>query len=209
MNIGSLDRVIEMLKKKKKKAPCIPESILSYITYQILQGLLYLHKKKHFIHRDVKPANILINSDGIIKLTDFGISRSLDNTADFSHTYIGSKNFMSPERISGKEYSYPSDIWSLGLVLYELATGIYPYGVGNDLFMQITKIVDGNEPTLPREFFSNEFCDFMDKTLKKDPNERGNVSELIEHPFIVQHLNDNTNFPDFLADLFDYMSVEQ
>ena len=209
MNIGSLDRVIEMLKKKEKKMPCIPESILSYITYQILQGLLYLHKTKHLIHRDIKPANILINSDGIIKLTDFGISRSLDNTADFSHTYIGSKNFMSPERISGKEYSYPSDIWSLGLVLYELATGIYPYGNGNDLFMQITKIVEGPEPCLPCEFFSQEFCDFINKILKKEPSERANVSELIKHDFIVKHLEDNTNFPDFLADLFDYMSVDQ
>ena len=209
MNIGSLDRVIEKIKIKQKKIPCIPEPILSYITYQILEGLLYLHKTKHLIHRDIKPGNILINSDGIIKLTDFGISRCLDNTADFSHTYVGSKNFMSPERISGKEYSYPSDIWSLGLVLYELATGIYPYGSSNDLFTQITTIIEGPEPSLPREFFSNEFCDFMDKILKKEPSDRSNVIELIKHPFITNHLNDETNFPDFLADLFDYMSVEQ
>ena len=74
---------------------------------------------------------------------------------------------MSPERISGKEYSYPSDIWSVGLVVYELATGKYPYGEGNDFLSQIAKIVDGPEPSLPSQVFSKEFVDFISICLKK------------------------------------------
>ena len=170
MNLGSLDRVIEMIKNKKLEMPCIPEKILSKMTYQIIQGLLYLHKTKHQIHRDIKPANILLNTDGVVKLTDFGIAKALENTADFSHTFVGSRNFMSPERISGKEYSYPSDIWSVGLVVYELATGIYPYGDGNDFLMQIAKIVDEPEPTLPSDGFSKEFVNFSSICLKKNPS---------------------------------------
>jgi serine/threonine protein kinase len=67
MNLGSLDKVIETINKKNLKVPFIPEIVLSQMTYQILLGLKYLHKVKHQIHRDIKPGNILINTDGIVK----------------------------------------------------------------------------------------------------------------------------------------------
>ena len=209
MNLGSLDRVIEMIRTKKIEMPCIPEKILSKITHQIIQGLYYLHKSKHQIHRDIKPANILLNTDGIVKLTDFGIAKALESTADFSHTFVGSRNFMSPERISGKEYSYPSDIWSVGLVVYELATGKYPYGEGNDFLSQIAKIVDGPEPSLPSQVFSKEFVDFISICLKKDPSERASIQDLNNHPWITAYINEESHVPDWLAELFDYMIIDQ
>ena len=209
MNLGSLDRVIETIRTKKIEMPCIPEKILSKITHQIIQGLYYLHKSKHQIHRDIKPANILLNTDGIVKLTDFGIAKALESTADFSHTFVGSRNFMSPERISGKEYSYPSDIWSVGLVVYELATGKYPYGEGNDFLSQIAKIVDGPEPSLPSQVFSKEFVDFISICLKKDPSERASIQDLNNHPWITAYINEESHVPDWLAELFDYMIIDQ
>ena len=175
MNIGSLDKILKKIKEKKLPPPCVPESILSNITKQILLGLYYLHKEKHQIHRDIKPANILINSDGIVKLTDFGISRTLENNQNFSQTFVGSRSYMSPERITGKKYSYPSDIWSVGLVIYELATGEEPYGSGSDFLTQITKIVEEQEPRLNENYFSKEFCDFIEKTVKKEPEKRANI----------------------------------
>lgn len=208
MNMGSLDRVIEMIKNKKLEKPCVPENILSKITYQILLGIYYLHKKKHQIHRDIKPANILLNLDGMVKLTDFGIAKAFENTADFCHTFVGSRNFMSPERISGQDYSFPSDIWSVGLVVYELATGEYPYGKGNDFLMQIAKIVDGPEPQLPSNLFSKEFCDFISLCLKKIPSERGSVEQLCEHPWITKYINEDNHIPEFLAELFDIMILD-
>ena len=168
MNCGSLDKMLKVIKTKKLSPPCIPENILSKITKQILLGLSYLHKEKHQIHRDIKPANILINTDGIVKLTDFGISRSLETSQNLADTFVGSKSYMSPERITGKKYSYPSDIWSLGLVIYELATGEEPYGGGSDFLTQITKIVENPEPRLNSNIFSKEFCDFIEKTVKKE-----------------------------------------
>ena len=204
MNLGSLDKILKQIKQKKFQPPCIPESILSKITKQILLGLIYLHKEKHQIHRDIKPANILINSDGIVKLTDFGIARTLENNQKFSKTFVGSRSYMSPERITGKIYSYPSDIWSVGLVIYELATGEEPYGGGDDFLTQITKIVEYDEPRLDGKIFSKEFCDFIEKTVKKEPEKRADVEELLNHPWIVGHDNDNDSIPKWLAFLFDY-----
>ena len=202
MNLGSLDKILKVIKTKKIPPPCIPESILSKITKQILLGLSYLHKEKHQIHRDIKPANILINSDGTVKLTDFGISRTLEKSQ--AHTFVGSRIYMSPERITGKKYSYPSDIWSVGLVIYELATGDEPYGGGTDFLTQITKIVENPEPKLDENIFSKEFCDFIEKTLNKEEQKRANIDDLLRHSWIVEHENDKESVAEWLAFLFDY-----
>ena len=204
MNIGSLDKILRDIKKKKLSPPCIPESILSKITKQILLGLRYLHKEKHQIHRDIKPANILMNSAGIVKLTDFGISRSLENNQIYSKTFVGSRSYMSPERITGKKYSYSSDIWSVGLVIYELATGKEPYGEGDDFLTQITKIVENDEPRLDNNIFSKEFCDFIEKTVKKEQEKRADVDELLNHPWIVGHDKDVDSISQWLEFLYGY-----
>lgn len=208
MNLGSLDVVVKKIKTKKIEMPCVPENILSKIAYQILLGLGYLHKNKHVIHRDIKPANILINTEGIVKLTDFGISKCLESTCDFSHTYIGSKSYMSPERVKGETYSYPSDIWSYGLVLYELATGKNPYGCGNDFLAQIAEIIDGPEPTIPLEYFSQEFVHFISICLKKNQNERANVVDLLNHPWIQSYINTENHIQDYIAELLDIMIID-
>ena len=204
MNIGSLDKILKDIKKKKFNPPCIPEIILSKITKQILLGLRYLHKEKHQIHRDIKPANILMNSAGIVKLTDFGISRSLENNQIYSKTFVGSRSYMSPERITGKKYSYSSDIWSVGLVIYELATGKEPYGEGDDFLTQITKIVENDEPRLDDKIFSKEFCDFIEKTVKKEQENRADVDELLNHPWIVGHDKDIDSISKWLEFLYGY-----
>lgn len=208
MNLGSLDRVVDTIKSKQLDTPCVPELILSQMTYQILQGLLYLHKAKHQIHRDIKPANILINADGIVKLTDFGISKALENTNDFSHTFVGTKNYMSPERIIGKNYSYSSDIWSVGLVVYALATGEFPYDNGNDLLMQITTIINDPAPQLSPNFFSKELVDFVSICLMKEPSERETIVNLCNHPWIIKYANQQNQIPDWMAQLYDYMIID-
>ena len=88
---------------------------------------MFLHTTKHQMHRDIKPENILLNSEGQLKLTDFGISKQLEKTYAITNTFVGTLIYMSPERMGGKNYSYSSDIWSLGLVILELACGKHPY----------------------------------------------------------------------------------
>ena len=112
---------------------------------------------------------------------------------------------MSPERIIGNEYSYSSDIWSLGLVIYELATGIFPYQNGNDYLMQIKKIVDDPEPSLnDNGDFSEDLINFVQGCLKKDPNERFTVTELLCHNWIVNNYDSEYDICEWLEMLFDY-----
>lgn len=166
MNLGSLDKIIDRI--KSFPAPCTPEPILAKITQEILQGLLYLHKVKHQIHRDIKPGNILINSEGLVKLTDFGISRTVENTSGFSETFVGTKSYMSPERFLGKEYSFDSDLWSLGLIVYELATGKFPYNFSSVFIEHLNKILADPEPRLPDNgLYSKDMQDFLVRCLQK------------------------------------------
>lgn len=92
-----------------------------------MQGLSYLNTIKKQLHRDIKPENILLNHQGHVKLTDFGISRSLDNTEFLCNTFVGTTNYMSLERLAVKKYDHRSDIWSMGLMLIELVTGKFYY----------------------------------------------------------------------------------
>lgn len=78
------------------------------------------------MHRDIKPDNILFNSQGFVKLTDFGITKQMDEEY-LAATFVGTMPYMSPERMEGEKYGFEADIWSLGIVLYELITGSYPY----------------------------------------------------------------------------------
>ncbi|GLG96728.1 hypothetical protein R5R35_003916 [Gryllus longicercus] len=117
MDGGSLDLIL-------KKAGRIPESILCTITSAVLKGLSYLRDKHAIMHRDVKPSNILVNSAGEIKICDFGVSGQLIDS--MANSFVGTRSYMSPERLQGTHYSVQSDIWSLGLSLVEMAIGMYP-----------------------------------------------------------------------------------
>ncbi|RAL41280.1 hypothetical protein DM860_010074 [Cuscuta australis] len=118
------------------------------------KGLNYLHGVRHLVHRDIKPANLLVNLKGEPKITDFGISAGLENSMAMCATFVGTVTYMSPERIRNENYSYPADIWSLGLALFECGTGEFPYTANEgpvNLMLQvlllhpfITKYVDTN-----------------------------------------------------------------
>ncbi|XP_052792824.1 dual specificity mitogen-activated protein kinase kinase 1-like isoform X1 [Mya arenaria] len=117
MDGGSLDLIL-------KKAGRIPEPILGKVTASVLKGLIYLREKHSIMHRDVKPSNILINSRGEIKICDFGVSGQLIDS--LANSFVGTRSYMSPERLQGTNYSVQSDIWSVGLSLVEMAIGRYP-----------------------------------------------------------------------------------
>ena len=79
------------------------------------------------MHRDIKPGNVLISRAGDVKLTDFGVTGSLDNTMAKMTTFVGTARYMAPEQLGGKAYSFPADVWALGICLAEFATGVHPY----------------------------------------------------------------------------------
>lgn len=196
MDGGSLADVMAKVQK-------IPENVLSKITAPILRGLVYLHRNKRMIHRDIKPANILINLEGEPKITDFGISAFMNNTLAVCNTFLGTVTYMSPERLENSSYSFPADIWSLGLSLVEAATGKYPYdtSVGTfELMMQVTK---EEVPFLNPKEFSPEFQDFIRLTLLKDPYKRPTAEQLLEHPFIRKYERDPVSLKEFMQCAFD------
>uniref|UniRef100_A0A8C9WBA4 Dual specificity mitogen-activated protein kinase kinase 2 n=1 Tax=Scleropages formosus TaxID=113540 RepID=A0A8C9WBA4_SCLFO len=117
MDGGSLDQVL-------KEAKRIPEEILGKVSIAVLRGLAYLREKHQIMHRDVKPSNILVNSRGEIKLCDFGVSGQLIDS--MANSFVGTRSYMSPERLQGTHYSVQSDVWSMGLSLVELAVGRFP-----------------------------------------------------------------------------------
>jgi serine/threonine protein kinase len=116
MDAGSLENIIALFRTARVQ-PTIEEAVLAKIALQMLCGLTYLHSKNH-LHRDIKPGNVLLNWRGEVKLSDFGISRQLPEEVDFSRTAVGTRSYMSPERIEGGRYSFKSDVWGIGLILY-------------------------------------------------------------------------------------------
>nr|KAJ0204605.1 hypothetical protein LSAT_V11C500281410 [Lactuca sativa] len=183
MDRGSLTDVIRQLKT-------ILEPYLAVLCKQVLQGLVYLHHERHVIHRDIKPSNLLVNQKGEVKITDFGVSAMLANSMGQRDTFVGTYNYMSPERISGKTYDYKSDIWSLGLVILECAIGRFPYIQSEDqqnwptFYELLDAIVSKPPPAAPSDQFSPEFCSFISSCIQKEPKDRSSALELLSHPFI-------------------------
>jgi mitogen-activated protein kinase kinase 1 len=93
---------------------------------------------------------------------------------------------MSPERIQHTPYSYSSDIWSLGLVLMEAATGVYPYPKHKTCIEMIQSLLETPPPQLSNDYFSEAFCDFLDLCLQKDPLDRASADVLLEAPWLHQ-----------------------
>ena len=126
MNRGSLEKLLT-----QRQSRPLPERIIAPIAFQMLHGLSFLHNYR-MLHRDLKPENVLFNSDGQVKLCDFGTSTLGEQS--LNTTVLGTTKFMAPERLRGRQYGRPSDIWSLGLVVLDLA-GVSPW-------QDVTSMVD-------------------------------------------------------------------
>ena len=143
------------------------------------RALDYAHRQG-FVHRDVKPENILFGADGAPQLTDFGIARAMSSGARMTATgmSIGSPHYMSPEQARGKEVDGRSDLYSLGVVLYEMLTGRVPFDAADTFAVGLSHINDP-VPELPRERAA--WQPVVDRLLAKSPDDRfGSAGELAE-----------------------------
>jgi serine/threonine protein kinase len=124
----------------------LPETFIRKFIYQLFSAIIYLHNMG-IIHRNINPENILISQEGDAKLTNFGLSCVVDSIRLSPQSYAGTENYMSPEMIQQKPYSYSTDIWSLGCVFYEVLNNYHPFGT--NMFDIIQNMNAGNIYPIP------------------------------------------------------------
>ncbi|GAA6013886.1 hypothetical protein JCM10207_008223 [Rhodosporidiobolus poonsookiae] len=162
------------------------EALVSKFVRQILTGLAYLHERE-IIHRDIKGANILVDNKGNIKISDFGISKKVeDNLLSGAKVHRpslqGSVYWMAPEVVKQTAYTSKADIWSLGCLVVEMLTGAHPWA--NLTQMQaIFRIGSSIRPTVPDDI-SSEADDFLEQTFEIEHTDRPPAKELLQHAFI-------------------------
>jgi serine/threonine protein kinase/lipoprotein NlpI len=171
----------ETLKDKISRGPLDTKEAIN-ITLQTAEGLSKAHEKG-IIHRDIKPANIMITGDGVVKILDFGLAKlSGHTTLTKTGTMLGTAVYMSPEQASGEKVDHRSDIWSLGILLYEMLSGKPPFQGDNE---QAVVYAILNKDPKPIASYRKDLPDYIEKaiykSLVKDPDNRyQTIQELVK-----------------------------
>lgn len=175
---GDLSSQIEQAKKRRQ--PIAEEQILVWLTQAVL-GLKHIHER-HVLHRDLKSSNFFLTKSGTLKIGDFGIAKSLASTMACARTQIGTPYYLSPEVCEQKPYAWASDIWALGVVLFEMCERRVPFDAPNMpcLFRKICR-----EPT---PLIGSGYSDFVrslcSEMLNKDPRKRPSSGNILAKPRI-------------------------
>lgn len=160
----------------------LPEAEVRKIAKQLVQSLNYLHSNR-IIHRDMKPQNILISANGLVKLCDFGFARAMSSNTIVLTSIKGTPLYMAPELVQELPYNHTADLWSLGVILYELFVGQPPFYT-TSIYSLINLIV--KEPVKYTENMSPDFKSFLQGLLNKAPAERLAWPNLLNHPFVKE-----------------------
>lgn len=200
---NAVELALELMDRKTLRelasaAGRIPEAAMCYVAKHVLRALAYLHENRQ-IHRDLKPANVCLNSAGEVKVSDFGIAKAMEETAE-AETFVGTTFYMSPERVEGGKYVYSADIWSLGIVLVECLAGAFPYDT-EVLVAFLSSILEDPSPR-PPPGSSPELEDFLQVALQKDPRQRASAKDLLRHPWITGCKFSSQDFASYVGRTF-------
>jgi len=165
------------------------EPCIATICESVLRALDYMHVQRKAIHRDIKSANVLLTSEGRVKLADLGVVAQLFNTMSKRGTMIGTPHWMAPETLglSGGATGYDTkvDIWSLGITAIECAEQKPPFSNTNSIYETMMHIVQGPPAQLAEETNASAvFQAFVASALIKEPLERPSAADLLQHPFL-------------------------
>lgn len=147
--------------------------------------ILYSVHRNHIVHRDVKPANLLVGRDGRLRIADFGVCTEFCGSEDvLLDNTVGTPAFVAPEQLTGQFYGKAADIWAMGITLYVLIYGILPFSGTNVLALY--ESIRNQELSFPgvQDSTSALLKDLLTRLLCKDPSQRITVSEIKEHPWV-------------------------
>lgn len=165
------------VKKRKAESNHFPEAELLLTFAQCCLALQSVHKKK-ILHRDLKCQNIFVTSDRVVKLGDFGIAKVLDHTAAQANTMIGTPIYLAPEVCHSKPYGVKADIWSLGVVLYELSA-LEPPFTGSNIAALIHNIVSTAPKPLSSALYTDGLRELVADMLQKLPEQRPSLDQIL------------------------------
>ena len=184
---------------KRRKKPISINEIKEVLNQ--LNNVFKIMNDKKIIHRDLKPSNILISLDRLdkclIKLSDYGSSKFNNLSNTITNTINGTPITMAPEILNGENYSFKSDIWSLGIIIYFMLNKKYPYNGKNE----VTLLKDINSGKRLKLSNDDKLNDLINKMLKININERISWDEYFNHPFFQQELSFNYPIFDFKCNL--------
>lgn len=160
----------------------LPEEQVQAIAKQLVRALHYLHSNR-IIHRDMKPQNILIGAGSVVKLCDFGFARAMSTNTVVLRSIKGTPLYMAPELVREQPYNHSADLWSLGVILYELFVGQPPFYT-NSVYALIRHIV--KDPVKYPDDMSLNFKSFLKGLLNKVPQNRLSWPMLLDHPFVKE-----------------------
>jgi len=179
----------------------LEEHVALSIVIDILKGLNFAHKQG-IIHRDIKPSNILVNKKFKAKIIDFGIAILMNNErlTLTGNAIVGTPQYMSPEQIvSPRSIDHRSDVYSMGVILYEMLTGVIPFDSDESEYRIKEKHIHNSVPEGPlqKRNVSNQLIDIIKKALEKDPNKRFNgCGELYQ--YIKAYMDSSGNYPGII-----------
>jgi len=162
------------------------EKLIRVYMRQILSGLKYLHGNG-LVHRDIKGANILLDTTGRLKLADFGMaSKILAGTNRGTTGLAGTSYWMAPEVVRQQSFGKPADIWSVGCVMVEMATGKPPWNQFSQEVAAMFHIASTTEPPVAPAWLSPEAHEFLTLCFNRDAAQRPSVEDLLQHAFITK-----------------------
>lgn len=169
----------------KRKGRLLPEREVMAIFVQVSLALHHVHRNR-ILHRDLKASNVFLSQNGTAKLGDFGISKVLTSELMHASTVIGTPYTLSPEVCQGKKYSDKADCWSLGCLLYELATLRRAFD-GASLPALVMKILEGRYPAVSPSY-STALRGLISSLLQQAPESRPSTAEILGQPYVRSYI---------------------